>query len=161
MKEWISNLDPRERIFLGWGAVMTLGLLVYLFVLQPLQEGMEQAETQVKGKTEQLNRLQTMVREYKQLGPGEEGKTAKGGNESLLSLVDKTSSEQGLKNAIKRLTPEGDDKVRISLENAEFDKVVAWLAELAKEYRLHVDSLVLHPNDSIGFVNGNLQLQRL
>jgi general secretion pathway protein M len=129
--------------------------------MQPLQQGMEQAETQVQGKTEQLSRLQSMVREYKKLGPGEETKTAKGGKDSLLSVVDKTSSQKGLKNAIKRLTPEGNDKVRISLENAEFDKVIAWLAQLAKEYRLHVESLTLHPNESAGFVNGNLQLRRL
>ncbi len=160
MREWLLGLETRERLVLIWGGVITAGLLLYLGVLEPLHEGTTQKQTQVERQQQHLAKLERLISEYKKIGPGTGRPIAGDKNASLLSVIDQTSSRYGLKASMKRLTPDGTDKVRIHLENAGFDKLVDWLAILTKDHRLNIETLNLRPSDSPGVVNGNLALRR-
>ncbi len=161
MREWIGGLERRERLFLTWGGIITIALMIYLFALEPLGEGINQKEVQIANQQQQLLKLQKLVNEYKKIGPGNGQAAQKNSSASMLSLIDLTSTKFGLKSSVKRITPDGKNKVRIRLENATFDKVVSWLVTLAKEYRINVETLNLRPNEAQGSVNGNLTLRRV
>ncbi len=160
MREWLLGLESRERLFLIWGGVFAVGLIFYLGVLEPLHNGIAQKQEQVTNQQQQLAKLEGLIREYNKIGPGNDRPAGGDKNTSLLSVIDQTGSQFGLKSAMKRLTPDGTNKVRIHLENAGFDKLVEWLATLAKEHRLNIETLNLRPSDSQGAVNGNLTLHR-
>ena len=105
------------------------------------------------------NILDKIIAEYKAIGPVLNRKDKS--KASILSIIDQTSSRLGLKASMKRLTPDGKDKVRIRMEQAGFDKVMSWLAMLSKEHQINTEALSLRPNeDDQGVVSGNLTLHR-
>ena len=159
MREWINGLEARERMFLQWGGVITVGMMVYLLIVEPLGHGVTQNEKRIAGQRQQIEKLDKIIAEYKAIGPVLNRKDKN--KASILSIIDQTSSRLGLKASMKRLTPDGKDKVRIRMEQAGFDKVMSWLAMLSKEHQINTEALSLRPNeDDQGVVSGNLTLHR-
>jgi general secretion pathway protein M len=160
MISWFSTLAPRERLVLTGGALLLLILFSYLLVLEPLEAAIRQKESMLQAQHGQMNDLRVMAAEYRSLGSPE----PKGGgamrDTSLLAIVDASGTAQGIKDSIKRLSPEGKDKVRIHLEEAPFDKLVGWLVQLSTEYQITAESTAVRRSDEMGKVSGNLMLRR-
>jgi general secretion pathway protein M len=160
MISWFYGLVPRERLVLTGGALMLSALLCHFLVLEPLDAAIRQKESTLQAQRNQMNELRSMAAEYKRLGSAEPKRGKSAGGTSLLAIVDTSGAAQGIKNSIKRLSPEGKDKVRIHLEEASFDNLVVWLVQLSTDYRITAESTNMRRGDEIGKVSGNLMLQR-
>ena len=76
--------------------------------------------------------------------------------QSLLSLVDRTAKSGRLGTALKRVQPDGDEKVGVWLEAANFDDLVRWLAALETRHGVRVVSSVFQALEASGSVDARL-----
>jgi general secretion pathway protein M len=81
-------------------------------------------------------------------------------NESLVVLIDRTARECGLGAALTGQTPNGENGIRVRLEQAEFDKLVVCLGSLQQAHAVNIESANIDRTAKPGFVNASLVLTR-
>jgi general secretion pathway protein M len=72
-------------------------------------------------------------------------------------LVDRIGREAGLGSTMRGTQPSGTG-VRVQLEAARFDTLVAWLATLEERHGLEVESISVDRTGRPGLVNVNVTL---
>ena len=129
MKAWWESLSTRERALVAGGAAATLALLLYALVWEPFQAGGRRLRQSVAEQRASLAWMRQAAEEVKRLN-GAGAAQAAGDDRSLLTLVDQTARAAGLGPALKRIAPQGDDKLSAQLDAVEFDKLVIALSML-------------------------------
>jgi general secretion pathway protein M len=155
MRAWYANLAARERKLVLFGGIAGLVLLV-LAVLLPLNRSISQARQRVTNKQNDLVFIQAAVPQLAGAGPAS-GNVADG--ESLVVLVDSSARESGLGKALASSQPTGDKLLRIRLDRAPFDALVAWLARLSQQHGVRVESAEIESAGEAGLVNAGLVLK--
>jgi general secretion pathway protein M len=160
MKDWWFSLQPRERLMIaGCGAVIAIALL-YVMVWAPLAEARAQAALNVKAQQETLSWMRQASLQVRQARQTVPTATVIGDNRSLLSIVDSSATQAGVREPIVRMEPEGDNGVTLSMDNAEFDAVILWLGALKRGYNVDVVQVSITPTNTPGRVDTSLSLQR-
>ena len=155
MREWYANLAERERRFVNLGAIAVVVLLLLSIVL-PLNRNISQARQRVATKQGDLAFIQEAIPQLASAGPAS-GSVASA--ESLVVLIDSSARESGLGKALASSQPTGDKALRIRLENAPFDALVAWLARLSQQHGVRVESAEIEYAGEVGIVNAGLVLR--
>ena len=155
MKAWWESLSTRERALVAGGAAATLALLLYALVWEPFQAGGRRLRQSVAEQRASLAWMRQAAQEVKRLN-GAGAAQAAGDDRSLLTLVDQTARAAGLGPALKRIAPQGDDKLSAQLDAVEFDKLVPWLGALEHEHRMTIVSLSVDRTETPGLVNTRL-----
>ena len=75
--------------------------------------------------------------------------------EAPVVVVDRVGREAGLGSALRGTQPSGTG-VRVQLEAAPFDTLVAWIATLDQRYGLAIDSITVDRAARPGVVNANI-----
>ena len=156
MKAWWGSLTSRERLLTTGGAVIVLALLIYTLVWQPFQASSRRLRQSVAEQRAELAAMRQMAEEIKRLG-GSSGKPSTDGR-SLLTLVDQTARAAGLGAALKRVAPQGADRLSAQFDAVEFDKLVPWLGALERDYRIAIVNLSVD-RATAGRVNARLVVQ--
>jgi general secretion pathway protein M len=151
---WYGNLAERERRFVLIGAV-AVAVLVLAAVLLPLNRSISQTRQRVSLKQGDLAFIQSVVPQLAAAGPIGGGAT----RESLVVLVDSSARESGLGKSISSSQPTGDGGLRIRLDRAAFDGVVAWLARLTQQHGVRIESAEIESAGEAGLVNAGLVLK--
>lgn len=71
--------------------------------------------------------------------------------QTLLSAVNASARESGLN--LQRFEPDGEQRVRVTLEGAVFVDVMRWIVTLQNRYGLHVESFNADQQAQPGIVN--------
>lgn len=79
-------------------------------------------------------------------------------DQSMLEIA--SADAAGLNITFKRVEPEGEDQVRLWVENVRFNACLMWLHRLNSEHRISVQQLQVEPTDVEGYVNVRLTLER-
>lgn len=158
MKQYWSNLQPRERLVLITGGVALLLLMLYALVIDPYQTRAARLEQLVADQRSDLEWMREAGAQVRALRTGAPQQAGAGG-QSLLSLADSTARSQGLGGAVKRVQPEGQRSVRVWLEQANFDDVLRWLQTLSTRYGVGITALVADPSDEPGRADVRLVLE--
>lgn len=156
MREWYSKLAEREQRFVMFGGIGVAVIIVLGFVL-PLNRNLAQTRQRVETKQGDLAFIQAAV---PQLG----GAGAAGGavvpGESLVVFIDSSARESGLGKSLVSSEPTGDRKgLRIRLDKVPFDGLVAWLARLAQNHGVSVETAEIESAGETGLVNAGLVLR--
>jgi general secretion pathway protein M len=156
LRAWWTGLAERERRVLGAGAV-ALGLIVlYAAVWEPLSAARAQ-------RARNLQSARAMAVQLESLAPlaGRGAAAAQAGaDQSLLAIVDQSRKASALTKPPSRLQPEGDDTVRLWLEDVPFDALVRWLGDLQMRYGVRVDTADIERESGPGLVNARLTLKK-
>ena len=157
MKAWLSRFEKREaRALLGGaGALVIIGL--YLLAFEPYLAYKANLDEAVREQRSVLTWMLTASQEVQHLREQRPGKRA-GTGQSLLAAVDKSARAAGITSSIKRLEPEGENGVRVWLQQAKFDTLVLWLGQLKSQHAISVHDLRLDRQDSPGIANGRIVL---
>lgn len=157
MKAWLSRLDKREaRALLGGvGALVIMGL--YFLAIEPYVAYKANLGESVQEQRSVLRWMLTASQELQHVREQRPGNRA-GAGQSLLATVDKSARTAGITRSIKRLEPEGENGVRVWLEQAKFDPLILWLGQLKSQHAVSVQDLRLERQDSPGIVNGRIVL---
>jgi general secretion pathway protein M len=154
MRAWYAGLAERERRFVNLGAVGVVVLLI-VGVVMPLNSKISQTRQRVETKRSDLAFIQSVVPQLASAGPAGNVATP----ESLVVLIDSSARESGLGKALTNSQPTPDKGLRIRLDRAPFDAMVAWLARLSQQHGVRVESAEIETAGETGFVNAGLVLK--
>ena len=152
MRAWYANLAERERRFVLIGGIGAAVLLLLGLVL-PLNRNITQARHRITVKQADLAYIQSVAPELANAGP------MGGSGESLVVLIDSSARESGLGKSLSNTQPTGDGGLRVRLEKVAFDGMVAWLARLAQQHGVRVQSAEIETAGEAGLVNAGLVLK--
>ncbi len=154
---WVNAMTPRERIMVSVAAVFVAAALVWLLLLNPLYTSKTKLSQRVVEK-------QTLLAELRQRAANRTTGPATGAvqglDQSIVVVIDRTSRLRGLNQYLKRNQPDGNNTVRLRFENAPFDDLVTWLAEIQTGYGLKASSASVDPSGPPGRINCSLVLER-
>ena len=124
-----SELQPRDQRILRYSAVIVSLLVFYLFVVEPVQSGRENAEQRLRSVQEAYAVAQRQAFDLKAAASG----AYSSNSGPLLTLVESSAQQQGLRNALQRLQPSGDNQIQVSLEGASYEQLMQWLSNLRRQ----------------------------
>jgi general secretion pathway protein M len=156
LRQWLAGLAPRERNLVYLAAGLLAIAVVYFALVLPLTTAAARRAARIEQKTADLAWM-------RQVAPQVMAAQAAGGStaaseESLVVLVDRTGREAGLGSAIRDQSPSGDLGLRLRLESASFDVLVAWLASLQQQHGVRVDAATIDAAGAPGLVNASITL---
>jgi len=151
----LDRMNDRERRMVMFGAIAVVLILIVAVVL-PLNTTVSKAQNRVAQKQADLIWMQGAIPELSAAGPAVP--RPEPSQESLLITVDRTARESGLAKSLTSSEPSGTG-LRIRLEKAPFDIVVGWLARLADQNGVRVESASIDKSGDAGVVNAGLVLQ--
>lgn len=159
MKAWFLSLAPRERLMVSAAAGLVMLALIFLLAWEPLASRVTHLQQSVDEHQALKQWMQQAAVEVRQLR-GAMGSAAADANRSLLAVVDQTSKQSRLGPAVKRIQPDGQELVRVTLEQASFDDVVLWLGTLQRSYGVNVVDAAIDRQANAGRVNARLTLKK-
>jgi general secretion pathway protein M len=151
LRTWYAGLEQREQRVVAIGAVTLAVLVLVMGVLLPLQSAVSTSRERNDAKREDLAWMQAHAPEIRAAGAGIAADTG----EAPVVLVDRVGREAGLSNALRGTQPSGDG-VRVQLEAAPFDTLIAWLATLDERYGYAVESITVDRAARPGVVNASI-----
>ncbi len=158
MKPWWESLNARERLLVTGGALLSLALLIYALLWQPMQANHRRLRESVATQRAELEAMRHMAEEVQQLGGTKTNPTPPDGR-SLLTVVDQTARAAGLGAALKRVTPQGDDRIGVQFDGVGFDALAPWLGTLERDHRIVITTLSVERGAATGLVNARLIVQ--
>ncbi len=147
-----NTMSERERRMVQFGAIAVVLLLIFGVVL-PLDRKVSQAQHRIAQKTTDLAWVRENAPELAAAGPMH---VATGG--SLLAIADRSARESNLGSSIAGSDPSGTGGLRMRLEKATFDTLVAWLARLSEQTGVRVESATIDSTGTTGTVNAAIVL---
>lgn len=157
MKEWFFSLNERERVMVAGGAVLSVILLFYGLIWNPVVNGAEQRQAELSAARKLTADMKEAVVEAKRL-QSRGGTPGLRPGQSLLSLVDSTVKRAGLNDQVDRVKPQGQTEVQIWLDNAPFDKMITWLETLQSRHGVVVKSTNIDRAQADGTVKASIEL---
>jgi general secretion pathway protein M len=148
-----SALSQRDRRLALVGAVAVLGIVLFS-VLIPLDRAVTHARARLEQKRQDLSWMQTVAVPALRSAP-----PPNPNQEPLLVLVDRTAREAKLDTAMRGSEPGAGGSLALRLEKAPFDTLVAWLAHLAQQNGVTIDSATIEKTGDTGLVNAAIVLR--
>jgi len=145
------RLSWREQLVLGWGAVIVLGLLVYMTAVDPLLQRMAMLDRLIPQKQKELEQLNRLREEYGRLkGRVDEDVRSMGTDFSLATFAEKTVLDKVGKPHLAGIKPQPElpfenyqeVAVEVRLEQVQLGQIVSFLSGLEQApQRLRVKRL--------------------
>ena len=155
-RAWWSGLAERDRRVLGAGAA-ALGLIIaYVAIWEPLAGAKQRQHADLRAARALAVQLESLAA----LAPRGGAPAVTGAGQSLLAVIDQTRKTSAITKPPSRLQPQGDDTVRIWLEDVPFDALLRWLGELQVRHGVRVDDAEIERESVPGLVNARLTLVR-
>ena len=161
MKDWWENLQTRERYMVLVASTLVVLTILYYAIWSPITSSRDSKETRVDAKRDTVVWMLTKKQEVEHLkrinpnlfNPSNDSR-------SLLAIVDTGAKQMGIRPAIKRIEPKGDDSVQLWLEDIAFDYLIVLLGELERRNNISVADASFNRSENIGKVTGKVTLFR-
>lgn len=160
VQQWWTGLEPRERRTLLVGGI-ALAVILYVFVLWlPAHRQADQLEARLVDQRSLLAWMQQTGEEARLLrSAGGGGEVVGTGNQALFSFVDQSAREAGLAGALRQVEPSGEQRVRVTLQQADFDMLASWLIVLKTRHGVDVSAASIRRGEAAGLVDAQLVLE--
>ncbi|HXS89760.1 MAG TPA: type II secretion system protein M [Steroidobacteraceae bacterium] len=159
LKDWFYSLQPRERTLVLCGGAALVLFAIYFFALAPFYSAVNSRAERVAKKQGDIAWMRSVGGEILALGASATPANVPT-NESLVVLIDRSARECGLGSSLTGQTPNGENGIRVRLEQAEFDKLVVCLGGLQQSHGVTIESANIDRTAKPGFVNASLVLTR-
>ena len=157
MRQWLNQLAPRERQMVLVGAPIVLLMMLYFLLWAPFNESVDRLQQKVSEQQALELWMNAAALDVKKLRGSQKNNTL--GGQSLLTLVDKTARSGKLQESLKRVEPDGENKVRIRMEQVAFDELIRWIELLKNKYGIVVDNITVDRQVAVGRVNAKITLE--
>jgi type II secretory pathway component PulM len=153
LKTWYFGLQQRERWIVSIGLLAAIVIIMW-WSMRALGAEMETLRTSVDTK----QRLLIDVRRVEATQAPGVVANPDTSNKPLYLLVSDTAPSYGLEQPRARMN--GPNGVDVTVQNASFDALMAWLVALHDMYGVDVETVSITNARDPGLVNGNLLLRR-
>lgn len=151
-----QRLAPREQRLLLVGGIVLLATLGYLLIWEPIHLGRDAAHRQL---ADARSVAQQLERAAAQFAGSRSGPVAADRSRSLLAVVDQAARNGTLGKAPSRIQPDGDEVVRVWIEDVPAEALLRWMAELEGRHGLVIEAADIERR-ATGHANARLQLAR-
>lgn len=161
MKDWWDSLQAKERLVAAAGIIVVAIAIFYLAIWSPIAGSRDNKKMRVENKRETLvwmTQKRQEVEHLKRINPNLFNQATD--KRSLLTIVDTGAKQMGIRSSITNISPKGDDKVQIALEDMVFDRLIVLLGELNRRNHILVTGTTLTKSDQIGKVTGSVALTK-
>lgn len=159
LRSWLDSLAARERRMVVWGSVGVAVLIFLILVVLPLYSAVGKTGQRVEQKQEDLAWMRSVAGELRAAGPAAVAAAAASG-QSLVVLVDQSAQQTGLGRSLTGSQPSGTGGLRVRVEGAAFDTLIAWLAMLEQQHRITVETATIDRTAIPGVVNASVSLRK-
>ncbi|MDX1804444.1 MAG: type II secretion system protein M [Alcanivorax sp.] len=153
LQQWYHSRDAREQRVLQLLAMVVGAVLLYWMVWQPTLDARNQARRHYQSNTQTLNWINQNAAAVRAASAGQGGKNP---SANWVSNVSRSADQYGL--TLKGFTPQGNQSVRIQLENQPANQTVLWLQSL-KSQGITLNSVEMSPGDKPGTTTLRATLQ--
>jgi len=136
---WFHQLELREQRVLMGGTLLTIGLLTYFLLWQPLRQAQYDLKNRVTAQQATLLWMQTAAQQIQQLRANKNGHNST--TQPLLSTIERSLQTEPLAKLTKRIEPKSDSEVRVNIEQISFTELVTWLALLQNQFAIQAQSV--------------------
>ncbi len=147
------SLSDRDQSIVNVMVVAVALFLLYQLIISPAYTYLSDASRQYKNKLEGYEWMASKKDETKAL-LSEKTSSREG---SLLSVASNTAKRYKL--SFTNFEPDGDERLRLRLENIKFNDLVSWLGELELKQGVSAVDIAMDGGTSAGYVNVRLTLQ--
>jgi len=152
---WFQAQSPRDQRVAMIGAVVVLLILIFgIFV--PLDTSVARAHARVQHKESDLAWMRAVTPQLAAAGTAIAAPTSQ---RSLIVVIDSSARESGLGSALNTTEPSGPGALRVRLDRASFDTLVAWLAKLSQQNGIRVEQGTIDAAGPPGLVNAGILLR--
>ncbi len=157
---WYNTLSPRERNLVFYGGIIAILILVWLLVIDPLYSNHKKYNKIIASQKSTLQTMQKQSVEVKKLQQqAVKPVTSSSGNPQ--QLVERSLQTWRLKPRLERMQSQGANGIRLTLKNANADRVVRFLSELESKYNLAISNLIMsNANKDTGYIDVRLTVKR-
>lgn len=134
-----KNMNMRERLMVTGGAVLLVLTLFFLLIIDPFMDSLSRNRKVVPALKVDLAWMQEAASQVKELTAA--GVTKPGSTVSPLSAIDRAARQLKIAESIKRVEPDEEKKVRVSLDDVIFDDMIKWIRLLNVNYDIRVVSI--------------------
>jgi general secretion pathway protein M len=146
-------------VFIGAGIIVMLAL-VYLLAVEPFFKQRTILTQRIKAQRQELVWMQQNSERVKRLQAASPDHTQTSYSRSLLGVVDSSSRTNNMRKSIQRMEPEGNNGVKLWIEDADFDTLIQWLGSLNTQQSVYVARATISRGDAPGLIDTRLSLQR-
>ncbi|MEJ6476002.1 type II secretion system protein GspM [Pseudoalteromonas piscicida] len=140
---WRGLKEQEQRLLIVAGVTFVVFVLV-MGIFRPLNQAVSDAEAKLKRNHELVNWVGQSVNKLKSSSPS---RVISGGN--ISQIVNNTRGRFQID--ISKMQPSGE-AIRLTIDNVEFNKLVAWIDELTNKHGVKVENLDLTQGNLPGFV---------
>lgn len=161
MKDWWDTLQIRERYMVLAAAVLVALTIIYLAIWSPIANSRDNKLKRVEAKQDTviwMAQKKQEVESLKRINPNMFNSATD--SRSLLAIVDTGAKQMGVRPAITRIEPKGDDSVQLYVENIAFDYLIVLLGELERRNNIGVADATFNRSDQVGKITGSVTLKR-
>ncbi len=132
----LSSLSLRERLLIGATLLLGLLMLVYLYVWEPKMNQLQNLrDVKVPYSEQTLAWVKQALERAKNQPAGEVEKIIEG---PLLTVIEQTAEQAGVRASIRRIQPNQARAVKIWMEEVSFDNWLRWL-DMLRQQNVFVD----------------------
>lgn len=150
-------MASHERMVVNALALVVVVLLVFLIVVNPALQKRAQAEVELNAKRSVLQWVKDNEHRALQASSLSTSGSAPKSGQALMALVTSSSSQMGV--SLKRYEPEGDEKLRVWLEDQSFNKTMRWLDSLQKQHGMTIVNVAVDASKEPGIVTAKIVLR--
>jgi len=156
-REWFNDLDNRDQIIFVIGSALSIILLFYFLVYEPVNTKRNELKQQITYNQEDVQWMQQASQKILANGGAN---TANSSNQSLLAILDSEFRSAGISESVKAIQPEGKSKAKTRVENIAFDNLLTVMAALEKNKNVLVLKTSLKKSPTTGRVSGNITFSK-
>jgi general secretion pathway protein M len=153
-KAWLAQASSREQLTLGLGAIALVIYLLFVMVLDPLRQNLEQQRNRNQASQEALQRMRNMAA----LWINREQNGGPSRSASIVELVDRSMRQHNIR--MSGMQPSGSSDVRLRLDQVNFDSLLAWLYDMEIAEGVQIRDLSVAAGADPGTVVVNVRLHK-
>lgn len=158
LRQAFEQRDVREQRMLLIGGIALAVTVFYLAVWEPISIARAEAARELADARDIAQRIEDVAATRPAQGPAQ-ARSGASSNRSLLARVDQLVRSSALGKSPERMTPDGDDAVRIWFEATPFEGLLRWLADLEQRNDMRLKSADIE-RDGEGKASARLQVER-
>ena len=160
MNNWYNSLSSRERAIVTYGSVVVSLVLLWLLAIKPLYQKQIKLEKVITQQKSTIATMQKQSIEIKQLQQGAK-KPKKASSQNPQQLIERSLQTWRLKTSLERMQAQGNNGVRLSLKNANADRVMRFLNEVEQKHGLSISNMsVESAKKEVGLADFRLTIKR-
>ncbi len=154
IKVWWTSLEPRERLLLSIGGLLTLVVITFQFVYVPSKTFKDRASNRYASQAAMHSEVTQTLRVYE----NSPRQTRSSTNGPVQGIVSDSSAVFGI--SISRIEPTSTGDLTLWIEEIDPQSLYAWLTDLETNYGISVSKASIRINQDTQTVNANVFVSR-